>query len=184
MEGQVAREHGALDSLTQRVAGTRSGLVATGAAGQTWTSPDGAAWTASSVPDGGAGTWPARDIAVARGGMVSASQGWMASSSGNPIFDLGPVWRSADGSSWTASEWPTPGAPLVFAGDGSRIAATGSDGSGIWWSDNGSTWTKGAASGAIPAPGALTKARPGVWLTRSWLVVGGTSCLYVGAITG
>ena len=168
----------------QRLAEAKGGLVATGAAGAVWTSPDGAAWSPAAVPAGALESWPARDIAVARGGLLDASQGWMAQASGSPGFDLGPLWRSVDGSSWAAAEWPTGGTPLVFAGDGSRVGATGPDGSGIWWSADGAAWTEGTASGTAPTADALAPAAPGVWLTKSWIVVGGASCLFVGAISG
>jgi hypothetical protein len=134
-----------------------------GSAAATWVSPDGLSWTPATIPE------------VVSGAISGGSSGFVALSTANSTTEL---WTSQDGRAWTKGSLPpeavAPGAwantPVSIAGGfvlagvvtvkkGHESGDGGGCGAGVdltehqaalWWSPDGTTWTRDSLSRATP----------------------------------
>jgi hypothetical protein len=137
------------------IADTPVGLVAVGADGNgvstIWTSPDGVAWTGTSVPDASY----ILHVAVTDDGTVVAfgNQGDPAAGSLSPT-----AWSSTDGVTWAPSPLPVePGSwsvPDLERTPLGLLATVVSQGTGlVFLSQDGTTWTQVLEVPGVPTAG-------------------------------
>lgn len=132
-------------------------IMATSTAGQYQTSPDGITWTNRTTINAIPG------LAFATSGMGFASD---ATTTSIIVSQYGTVAVSTDGINWTAydidsSFFPGTTAPSFVFWDGTRFVIGYFSGAVIYYSTNGTSWTK-ATRGTLPNTGVLIKIPGGI----------------------
>lgn len=161
--------------LTARVTRSPQAIGPPTASTVTLDSTDGVNWS-TSLPPGGANTWPAGPLPTGAVSVVHGGGGWTAVGTGPPTSQstpgagattsgLGVAWTSTDGSHWSGATPldPKPGIGPEYAlgacNNAGEIVAVGESGqqgssapvADAWYTDDGSQWKPAAVS---PAPGA------------------------------